>query len=510
MTIIETGWMKNLKNIKPNKTLEEYAKIERIPDLKLDDIITDACYYSEKEPNEYYFFVHPASYRNQECPECHTVYYHKNGEVGHRIVHDLCINDIQVRISAQIMKYKCVNESCAKNPKFRHQYKCFVPGQQFTIRLYNYLKCKAFSTSFKQLAQKFGIDSKTVAHIFNKSSKELDMVRTFYAPKILGIDKINIGSKECFVFINCDIDGIMEITDDTSIEVIGDIIYGMADYHHIQYLSLSLSMLDYKDAVQELLPDAKIFIDKWHAIEGFSKYFSDAYENILEDEEKKLKQISDKKKLAKMEKHLKQADKWKDLFVLGNCRSIKKDTELEKQASLCKHFPNINLLRECMEELMSIYENGNESSVLQKLEDWLDRFSQDNSLKKYNGIKSLIKKMRKCLNELANYFCTECKTDNKVMPILINLLDEINRYSHGCSYDITRYKLLYAGYLMEYFEECMQNYPDNNRILDFSKINYYEPEILTSHFCFSKRFYGEYTTGECLVALAQNGYFEDL
>lgn len=495
---------------KNNKEIPKgYKEIKPIPDLKLNDIVSDACYYADYEPKEYFFDVHPMSYRRQVCPVCHQYTYHKDGTVDPRVVHDLSIGGTQVRIRAEIMRYKCMNEACIKHPKFRHQYTSFMPKYQLTVRLYNYIKCKSFSSSFKELSRKFGINQKTVSKIFLEATDELDITKELSAPTFLGIDKIQIGKQECLVFTCLDDGSLIEIIDDTSIKAICNIIQKMDGYEHIKEISIGIDTLYCEEAIRKILPNVLFYIDKWHLINGLSKSFSIVYEAILENEEKISKQVADEKERKKIKKRVKEAQNWNDLFLLENCDHIRSMDDLDKQNKVCHNFPSINLFKSWMDGLIELYNYKDPESATEYLRKWNSLKYQYPLLDGINAekINSII---RNCETELIQYFKSEYRHFHSYISTLMGVINEINRRSYGSNYDIMRRKLIYGGYIKTSLnnEYTLSKDYSADSVLKFmgSDDPYY---IYIYPYCFYRE-YNQFACIDQLQELYSNGYFEDL
>lgn len=251
--------------IKP-ELKDKYEEVMPVPKLNIPELIENACVKPKDNDFEYIIHVSPVSKRNQACDECGSISYHGDGKSKDRKVQDISMGLTRVTLQVEVPRYKCLD--CGH--KFSHRFESIVPGMGFTRRLIQQIQRRAFQEPFKRLADEYGVSVPTIANIMLETGKELDKEHPLIAPRVLGIDEKHIEHKMRAIYVDIENGVLLEMSPNNKKETVKQLIQSMRGWENIEVVTTDMAQ-GYRPAIEELLPKAKLVVDKYHVIQQLSQ-----------------------------------------------------------------------------------------------------------------------------------------------------------------------------------------------------------------------------------------------
>ena len=134
-----------------------------------------------------------------------------------------------------------------------------------TKSLLKVIEEQSMSKTFVEVAENVGVDEKTVRNVFKDYVLFKGREYQFETPKWLGIDKIHIIRKPRLVLINVERRTIYDIKTNRNKEIVIQRLSEISDRTYIEYVTMDM-WKPYKDAVNTVLPHAKVIVDKFHVV----------------------------------------------------------------------------------------------------------------------------------------------------------------------------------------------------------------------------------------------------
>nr|WP_270376004.1 transposase [Enterococcus thailandicus] len=196
----------------------------------------------------------------ERCPECGFDKLYKHGS-RRQLIMDLPIRLKRVGLQLNRRRYKC--RKC--DSTFWERLISLDEKRSMTRRLIESIEEQSMSKTFVEVAENVGVDEKTVRNVFKDHVKFKEREYQFETPKWLGIDEIHIIRKPRLVLTNIERKTIFDIKHNRNKETVIQRLTEIDDRHYIEYVTMDM-WKPYKDAVNTVLPHAKIVVDKFHVV----------------------------------------------------------------------------------------------------------------------------------------------------------------------------------------------------------------------------------------------------
>ena len=121
------------------------------------------------------------------------------------------------------------------------------------------------SKTFVEVAESVGVDEKTIRNVFKDYVAPKEREYQFETPKWLGIDEIHIIRRPRLVLTNIERRTIYDIKPNRNKETVIQRLSEISDRTYIEYVTMDM-WKPYKDAVNTILPHAKVVVDKFHVV----------------------------------------------------------------------------------------------------------------------------------------------------------------------------------------------------------------------------------------------------
>ncbi|MEI3599571.1 MULTISPECIES: ISL3 family transposase [unclassified Oceanobacillus] len=374
----------------------------------------------KESEDDYRFLVETAISPPSYCLKCGTVAnLYKHGK-KQQLFFDLPMHAKRVGIFVKRQRYKC--REC--NETFFESLPDMDISRSVTNRLIYWIQEESLEKTFTSVADDIGVDEKTVRNIFNDYVVELEAETEFRTPKWLGLDEVYLLKNYRFVVTDVENRSVIDILRKRNKSVVIDYLSKLQDIDKVELVAMDM-WRPYRDAVNMVIPHAKIVIDKFHVVklanEALEKIRKANRENVSAKERRQL--MRDRYVLLKRRKDLNDFDDqiklqvWTDMFpLLGQAYELK-------------------------EQFFDIYEAKSIDEAYKLYQDWLASVPEE----LVNYFSYLIKAMSNWEEEIFNYFTSPIT--NAYTESLNRLIKTMNHVGRGYSFEALRAKILFTqGY----------------------------------------------------------------
>ncbi|MDW0886509.1 ISL3 family transposase [Mannheimia haemolytica] len=194
-----------------------------------------------------------------QCPHCNhpeIVGFGRRDEV----IMDTPVHGRRTGIMLNRRRYRC--QSCRKT--FLEPVPHKDEKRQMTNRLIQYIERESLRRTFSSVAEDVGVDEKTVRNIFNDYCERLEKTLNFEMPQWLGIDEIHIIKPRC-VITNIQQQTIVDMLDNRNKTTVTRYLSKRTDRDLVRYVAMDM-WRPYRQAVETMIPDATVIIDKFHVV----------------------------------------------------------------------------------------------------------------------------------------------------------------------------------------------------------------------------------------------------
>lgn len=351
----------------------------------------------------------------ERCVNCGFTELYKHGS-RKQLVMDLPIRLKRVGLSITKKRYKC--RSCGST--FLEPVESFDDKRGMTKRLVDTIIRESMEKTFVDVAESIGVDEKTIRNVFKDYVAEKEATHVFETPKWLGIDEIHISGKPRLILTNIERRTIIDMKADRSKETVIKRLRQFTDRHYIEYVTIDM-WKPYKDAVNQVLPEAKVVVDKFHIVR-MANQAVDSVRKKLKDE------MTDKQRRQLM----------RERYLL----LYRKDTLTpEQQFKLDVWLDNVPRLKEAYElkeSFYGIWDTDNAEEGIERYYVWRDLCVESESFEAY---KDLIRAVDNWQEEIFNYF--DKQLTNAYTESLNSIVRQVDRRGRGHSFEVLRAKILF-------------------------------------------------------------------
>ena len=263
--------------------------------------------------------------------------------------------------------------------------------RRMTKRLLQFIQSESLRRTFTDVADRCGLDEKTVRLIFKEYTAELAKTYEFVTPAVLGIDELHLIGKPRCVLTNVEYRTIIDLLEKRDQQTVQAYLSKLKDGHKIEVVTMDM-WRPYRLAVEATLPNAVVVVDKFHIV----RMANVALEQVRKDLRESL---SDKKR-----------------------RTLKKD----RQAY------------ELKESFFDIWDAADKQTAWAKYEDWKASIPTDLA----GQFKDITTAVENWKGPIFNYFDT--RVTNAYTEALNGVMKVVNRNGRGYSFEAIRAKMLYA------------------------------------------------------------------
>lgn len=373
------------------------------------------------------------------CPHCGCIPNLYGHGVKEQHFFDLPAHGKRVGIHLNRKRYRC--RECDKT--FLEPVPMMDEKRQMTRRLLDYIEVQSLGRTFTSLSRDIGLNEKTIRNVFKDHVKWLEKHMHSSTPVWLGIDEAHLLHNYRCVIANIKARSLIDMLKDRNKPTVVNYLRYMPNKDIIEVVCMDMWQ-PYRDAVQLVLPKAKIIIDKFHVVRGAS----DAMEQIRKHIRQSLTPIQRKTLMH-------------DRFTLLKRKASLKPFELLKLESWIANYPELGAAYNLKEDFYDIFDtSADRDEALERYKDWRKQIPQ--SLRDY--FLPLQTSMTNWETEIFNYFDAPLgsRPSNAYTEALNGLIKIVNRTGRGYSFDVLRAKMLFG----QRYDEAKR--PSHAKDLDFA------------------------------------------
>ena len=399
------------------------TNILNLPDFKVQQV--------EEADHDYHVYAEVSNPPNT-CTACNS-----DRLIGHgrneQVIRDLPTHGKRLAIYVDTRRWRC--QSCGKT--FMEVLPAVNAKREMTDRLVRWIGRQSLKRTFASLADETGLDEKTIRNIFRDYINELEQQFRFEAPKWMGIDEIHIINKPRCVGSNIQNNTIVDMLHNRNKDTVSKYLTRMPNRDKVQYVAMDMWM-PYRDAVQAVIPDATIVIDKFHVV----RMVNDAMEKARKGLRAKL---TLKQKRGLMH----------DRFVMLKRKRDLSDEERLNLDGWTKNYPALGEAYRLKEDFYGVYEVKSPDDAARRFETWRDGMPAE--IRPYYA--DLIRAFQNWQPFILNYF--EHPVTNAYTESLNSLIEVIwnrgrrsgttdGRSTRGYVFEARRASMLFDPSLHEY------------------------------------------------------------
>jgi transposase len=289
-----------------------------------------------------------------------------------------------------------------------------------TEQLVSYVAEKSLEQPFTDLAHEVGLHERTVRRIFRDHVAYLDRTTEMLTPVALGIDEVTIKRTARLILTNLVQQTVYDLYPSRKEEHVARYLRALPHYDLIKLVSIDM-WRPYKLVVQEVLPQAKIVVDKFHVVRMANKAVDDYRKSLREglSQSDRRKLMRHRFVLLKRQHDLDEGEKWK--------------LELWRT-----NFAMLGIAHELKEAFYGIYDAKDRHEAKRLYWDWLLSIPQE--LQPY--FKELTTALKNWEDEIFAYF--DYRITNAFTESMNSIVRKIQSEGRGYSFDVLRAKIRYT------------------------------------------------------------------
>nr|WP_241558949.1 ISL3 family transposase [Oceanobacillus halophilus] len=234
-----------------------------------------------------------------------------------------------------------------------------------------------------EVAESVGVDEKTVRNVFKDYAAFKEREYQFETPKWPGIDEIHIIRKPRLVLTNVERRTIYDIKKDRNKDTVIKRLLEIEDRSYIEYVTMDM-WKPYKDAVNIVLPHAKVVVDKFHVVRMANQALDSVRKSLRTN-------MTPKGRRTLM----------RDRFILLKRRHDLIDRELLLLETWLGNIPDLKEAYELKEEFYKIWDTPSSQEGEKRYINWRQRCVSSNVKDAY---KDLVRAVDNWNEEIFNHF----------------------------------------------------------------------------------------------------------
>lgn len=369
----------------------------------------------EENEHDYLVTAEPKT-KVTTCRHCFGTQLSRFGK-KHPVFMHLPSHGKRVGIKAGVQRYRC--EKCKKI--LQQDIPDIDEKRNATVQLVRFIEKQSLERTFTDIAAQVGMDEKSVRRIFDDYSKELERSYQFMTPEWLGIDEVSIRRTMRLILTNLKEHTIYDIYPSRKQDKVVKHLDAIPGKTNIKLVSMDM-WKPYKLAVEAILPQAKIVIDKFHVVRLANKAVDD-YRKSLSGElsqTERREMMRSRYILLKRKKDLTEEDKFQLEIWTANLATL-------------------GLAHELKEMFYGIYDATDRHDAMKRYWDW--QLSIPKELEPV--FKELIRAVKNWNNEIFAYF--DYRITNAFTESMNSVIRKVEAAGRGYSFEVLRTKVLYTN-----------------------------------------------------------------
>lgn len=332
-----------------------------------------------------------------------------------QMIRDLPMHGKRVGIYVDTRRFRC--RGCSRT--FYELLPEVDEKRLMTRRLVKWIGQQAIKRTFASVAEETGVTDTTVKAVFRDYVSELEAHIRFETPKWMGIDEIHL-IKPRGVIANIQNNTIVELLPNRNKDTVVRYLHHLEGKERIQYVAMDM-WAPYRDACQAVIPNARIIIDKFHAL----KMANEAMEKVRKGLRERLT-IKEKRGLMH------------DRFVLLKRERDLTDKDSLKLSGWMRNYDEIGIAYKLKEDFFGIYDAKSPDEAQGRYLAWKHCITPELS----PAFSDLVRAWENWTPWILGYF--DHPVTNAYTESLNNLIRVMNRLGRGYSFEALRAKILFS------------------------------------------------------------------
>ncbi|MBZ9557336.1 ISL3 family transposase [Halomonas coralii] len=324
------------------------------------------------------------------------------------------------RVTLWVIRRRYTCRACGKT--FRPALREMVEDHRMTRRLYIHVEKEAFNHPYAYVADTTGLDEKTVREIFKKKAEFLAAWHRFETPRCLGIDELYLNRRYRCILTNLEERTLLDLLPGRQQDAVTKRLMGMTERNTVEIVSMDM-WKPYRRAVQAVLPQARIVVDKFHVV----RMANEALEKVRKGLRKEL--------TANQRRTLKG-----DRKILLKRAHDASDREHLIMETWTGAFPQLLAAYEHKERFYHIWDCATRLDAEKALAAWIDDIPRGQK----EVWKDLVSAVSEWREEMLAYFETDIPVTNAFTESINRLAKDKNRDGRGYSFEVMRARMLYT------------------------------------------------------------------
>jgi transposase len=386
---------------------------------------------------------------------CGAYTFQKGGHAALSYVHDLPIRCKRTRIYFARQRYRC---ACGKT--FQQPLAGLDRRHKLTARLAEYIEREAFSIfrTFSRIADEVGVSEQLVRNLLTDRGEQLERARHIETPKWLAIDEVYAGKNEHCVLTDPVRRRVIDMLPGNDQTVLGRYLLQLPDRENVEVVTMDMC-LAYRAVMQQLLPRARVVVDRYHV----HNLLSVALKQVL-------KVIRDDMTSSEQRQHMRHEclllmSRYRLSGESGTGKNGKvKSSQLEVVKRWLEDVPDIATAYLLKEDFSDILQLADRQWAEERTDRWLERvweFAQYFSAKykkEYSGIwqdpfGNVVTTIQQWRSMILNYIDFksrfEIKATNAFAEFANRQIKRAYGLGNGLTYAVLRMKVIYGGLIIK-------------------------------------------------------------
>ena len=407
------------------------ANILNLPRLMVDSVTED--------DHNYHIHAHSAL-EPSGCSDCKSKRIVGFGR-NEQLVKDLPMHGKRVGIYFDTRRFRC--KECGRT--FLEKHPDFHSDRAMTSRLVAWIGPQSIKRTFASLAEETGVVEGTIRNIFHSHIEMLERSVTFETPKWMGIDEIHL-IKPRGVITNIENNTVVEMLSNRNQDTIAKYLTGLKGKDKIQYVAMDM-WKPYKTAVNTVLPQATIVIDKFHIVKMANESMEKTRKSMRAD-------LTLKQKRGLMH----------DRFVLLKRERDLTDKERFNLDGWVKNYPLLGEAYRLKETFYGIYDAKTVNDARNAFAVWQKSIPPELTM----HFHELTRAFQNWMPEILNYFAHP--VTNAYTESLNGLIRVMDRVGRGYSFEALRAKILFTEGAQ--FKKTKQSPKFARRSSDYAEVGF--------------------------------------
>ncbi|NDP41067.1 MAG: ISL3 family transposase [Rhodoferax sp.] len=339
--------------------------------------------------------------------------------IGHgrneQVIRDMPTHGKRVAIYVDTRRWRCVD--CGKT--FMEVLPSVNAKREMTERLTRWIGQQSLKRTFASIAEETGLDEKTIRNIFRDYVAVLEAEFRFETPKWMGIDEIHL-IKPRGVITNIENNTVLDLLVNRNQDTIAKYLTGLKGKEKIQYVAMDM-WRPYKNAVNAVLPQAIVVIDKFHIVKMANGAMEKVRKSMRAD-------LTIKQKRGLMH----------DRFVLLKRERDLTDKEQFNLDGWVKNYPLLGEAYRLKETFYGIYDAKSQPDALLAYKSWQKSIPPE----LHDHFHDLTRAFQNWMPDILNYF--KHPVTNAYTESLNSLIRVMDRMGRGYSFEALRAKILFT------------------------------------------------------------------